>query len=563
MSLYSFLHTHLFLYWTLFAALLVALLYDIATHSADDEPAGDGAKTARADIRYAAFSVLMMFWGRFPAWLFQEQNPDEAQAIATAITLLHDPRFWITVDAGTHGPMVSLPLLIPKLFGARLAFAAARCVGSVMLIASFALAFDISRRRFGSLAAKLGLLPLAVMFSLNTNPDFMAYNGEMPVVFFLMLGTCLADRALACDETLVRQRRRLLIGAGVCLGLIPWVKLQGVPSAIVVASIVAIILYAKQVRELRHFAIALVGPSVVFMLYVLSIGALRDFYNGYLLFATQYGDPNLPGWEERLWAFLSWIASTPMIDAYVRPLGSVIALLVVGYISADVRRASRRIELGLAALLFAVCAYEVYRPGKPFAHYLILITAPGVILLAALLQGWLSAPWHDARRLVIIGYCAFIVIWPLPERITAAPITQHLTTKIEQTLAPDILHYARPGDRMLVWGWMASMHVYTQLPQAVRYADQWQIAPPEDDNAEFARVFMRDFDSAPVPLVVDAVAELSCCLKSREGGGYETFPPLAKRIERDYELVWDRHGLRLFVRKDRLSALQRRGAAGG
>jgi len=505
-----------------------------------------------------------MLWGRFPAWLFQEQNPDEGQAIATAITLLHDPRFWLAVDAGTHGPMVSLPLLTAKLFGARLAFAAARCVGSVMLVASFVFAFDICRRRFGSLAAKLALLPLAVMFSLNTNPDFMAYNGEMPVVFFLMLGSCLADRALACDDERARQRRRLLVGAGICLGLIPWTKLQGVPSAVVVASIVLIMLYAKRMRELLHFAVALVAPSVVFLVYVLAIGALRDFYDGYLRFATQYGDPKLPGWEDRFWAFVSWIASTPMIDAYVRPLGSALALLVIGYISVDVRRASRRIELGLAALLFAVCAYEVYRPGKPFAHYLILLTAPAVILLAGLLQGWLSAPSKSIRSLLVIGYCAFIVIWPLPERIVAAPITQQLTTKIEQSLAPDIMRYARPGDRLLVWGWMASMHVYTQLPQAIRYADQWQIAPPEDDNAEFARVFVRDFDAAPVPLVVDAVAELSCCLKSREGGGYEVFPPLAKRIERDYELVWDRHGLRLFVRKDRLSSLRpKRAAAGG
>src|SRR5688572_6555404 len=44
-----------------------------------------------------------------------EFNPDEAQLIAGALTLRHDPVFWRSVDGLTAGPFVFIPL-IPATF---------------------------------------------------------------------------------------------------------------------------------------------------------------------------------------------------------------------------------------------------------------------------------------------------------------------------------------------------------------------------------------------------------------------------------------------------------------
>jgi len=154
MSLFHFLEAHRFLYWCVFTALFFGLLHGIAAETGNASIEGSAAKPARADLRYAFLIALLLFWGRLPTWLFPEQNPDEGQAIAAAITLLHDPRFWLSVDAGTHGPLVSVPLLAAKLFGVNLGFGAARCVGAVMLAGALALFFDVSRRWFGGLVAK-------------------------------------------------------------------------------------------------------------------------------------------------------------------------------------------------------------------------------------------------------------------------------------------------------------------------------------------------------------------------------------------------------------------------
>lgn len=567
MQLFEFLQVHRLVYWGIYAALAFGLLQSVAAQTGE-EADGSHEKAARTDLLFAVLTGLLLFWGRFPTWVFPEQNPDESQALATAITLVHDPRFWLSVDAGTHGPMVSVPLLIARLFGAPLGFATARCVGAAMLGGAFVCSFDVCRRRFGALPARLAVLPMVFAFSVTLEPDFVAYNGEMPVVFLLALGICLADRALSCDAT--RRRLLLLLGAGVSLGLIPWVKLQGGPSAAIAAAVVLVILYVtcRQIRELGAFTVALAVPTIAFLAYIVSIHAFRDFYRGYLVFATQYGD-TYGDWEFRFWATLGFVFGVSGLDPFLGPIGSAIIVLVIGFISVELRRAVRRVDVGVVALILAATLFELYKAGKGFGHYLVLLTVPLVLVIAVLLQGWLAAlRTRGARPLVVAAYCASF-FWPLETRLAGAspmaiaanardlPKPQApLTTQAEEVIARRILYYAHPGDRLLVWGWMASLHVYTQLPQAVRYGDQWQIPPPPDDDAYFAEKFVSDFDAAPVPLVVDSVGPLSCCLRDRATGGYETFRPLAERIRRDYELVWDRDGLRLFVRKDRLSSIK-------
>lgn len=539
-SIVYFLREHRLVYWGVFFLFLLALLRDIAKD-----------KQSSRETAFPILAVLILIWGRFPSWLWPEQNADESQAIATAITFYHDPRYWLSVDTGSHGPLVSLPLVIEKLFGVSPSYAAARAIGTLMLGYSIYFCFDIGRRWFGPLAVKLAALPLILAMSFTVTADFVAYNGEWPILLCLAMGGSLADRAVRETDARVVERR--LFASGVVLGLVPWIKLQGVPSAVIVA-----ILVGSASRHSHRRVLAIAGgfllPTLIFMTYVIVIGAFRDFVHGYLAFAVNYIERDSQTWTGRLSSQFEWILLAPMIDGFIGPAASSLFFLLLGCFSGELRTNMRLRQLGIATLLFMVAGYEVYRPGNRFVHYLLLFSLPMVLMLAGLLQAWLATLPGGARPLLFASYCAITTFWPLSDRLAhGTGITGVAPQDPRESVGRQILRYAHSDDRLVVWGWEARFHVFTRLRQGVRYAVMWGIEPPRDPV--FMNNLISDFDAAPVPVFLESVSESSFKLRDRSMYGIEQFPQIDLRIRRDYELVYEEFGMRLFVRKDRLAQM--------
>lgn len=536
------------LYWGVFFALCLGLLASTAksarTHLRGEE---DDSRS----LFFVIAMTLLVFWGRLPSWIWPEQNLDESQAIATAITLFHDPRFWISVDAGSHGPMVSGPLLLARLVTAKIDYAVARCLGAAFLAGSLGAAFDVSRRWFGTLPAKLAILPLTLAIASTSFFDFVAYNGEQPLIFFLALGGWLAYRSI---ESSASRRRALLLGSGFALGLVPWVKLQGAPICVAAVALWAAAFLRTGRRNLWLGALGLVFPTIVFFIYIIGTGALTGFYRGYLMFAQHYADREMLGWTTRVWRHLELVVFTAVGEHFITPLCVVLGLLFACNVFVrPVRKTVHRHSLGAVALLFAASEYAVYRPGNTFPHYLLLLSVPYALVTSGLLQTPLSLA--KVRKPVLAGYFLIALVWPLSAHLLAgaSPISRPVPPDSNEAVAREIERYAHPGDRLVVWGWAPSLHVLTQLPQGVRYAAMWQL---ESISAypEFSRVFVSDFSSAPVPVVVDAVGPSSIVFPSREVYGFERFPDIAALIRKDYELVSEPQGTRMYVLRTRLAS---------
>src|SRR5882724_7824274 len=100
-GLFLWLDTHPAAYWVGCIGCTLALgAVIIAEVRRTDSPA------RKKDWGFALLLLVCLLAWRWPPLLYnQELNPDEAQLIAGAVTLAHDPVFWRSVDGGTAGPL--------------------------------------------------------------------------------------------------------------------------------------------------------------------------------------------------------------------------------------------------------------------------------------------------------------------------------------------------------------------------------------------------------------------------------------------------------------------------
>lgn len=548
-----FFQGHSSLYWAVMLGIGCLLLLDLWRTVRISKP---GMPPVR-DGQWPGFGLLLvalLVWGRFATFAWPQQNVDEAQAIAAALTLRHDPRFWLAVDAGSHGPLVAFPLAVVGLVTRRIDFLVTRIVMTALLCGSLWFTFDACARRFGVLAAKMAMLPVAIALSLVRSGDFVSYNGEQPLIFLLALGLWLAERALSSARrggSRPDQNERVFLASGAVLGLIPWVKLQGVPIA---AAASVIVLVAARWRGALWFVAGAVAASTVFLVYIAAIGAVPDFVDGYLLFATRYANReslDALGLVQKYQHFAPFMIGAV---ALAPALGGIWVLLFVVTVLAEGREVLRRVDIALCALLFAASEYAVIRPGNPFPHYLFLLVLPIVALTASLLEAALRSPrWG---RFTLLGYGTLALVVPTARQLESrtASIDVALPAGDLSPPAADLVRrYSHPGDTLVVWGWMSSYHVATQLPQGVRYSDMWQLWDIER-YPSFERTFLADFSSRRPALFLDVASAGLTMFHSADLQGLPRFPRIEMLVRRDYELVGDPAGHRLYVRRDRLAA---------
>jgi hypothetical protein len=84
---------------------------------------------------------------------------------------------------------------------------------------------------------------------------------------------------------------------------------------------------------------------------------------------------------------------------------------------------------------------------------------------------------------------------------------------------------------------------------ATRFSDSVLQIEPSPYREYFRSVYAADFRSARPAVFVDAVGPDAFAYTDRATTGYETFPELQEAVARDYRLIADIDGARVFVRK--------------
>ena len=196
-------------------------------------------------------TLMVLLFLRLPNIVYnREINPDESQMITQDLTLgRYDPVYFRSVDGTTAGPLDSYFLVLPSLFGLPFDYITAHLMACLLTIVCLWLQYRAARHWSGEQPVRLVLLPVMLTLGFTQDADFLHYNSEL-IAVVLLSGTY----ALYTRQTTTRALPRIggLFLAGFLLGMVPFGKLQGVPSAVIVVAFIAYDIVARSGITTRH-----------------------------------------------------------------------------------------------------------------------------------------------------------------------------------------------------------------------------------------------------------------------------------------------------------------------
>jgi hypothetical protein len=350
---------------------------------------------------------------RLPVLLFNsELNPDESQAITHTLTLLKFPLFWQSVDGTTTGPLNDYVYCLARLWTPTIDYTAIRTVSLGFVMASVLLFYLSLKRFFNQQTAQISILPLIFFLAFTQEPDFVQATSEQLSVFLLCMALLLLSQFsrvfydLYGNDTWSRRteaiaaRRsdlsdgfgkpvqinedtfstiRVAFALGFILGLLPFAKLQAVPSGLIFGFWGLYLAWKNdsennpsKTQTLR--IIGLLAGAITFPIVIsiyLSINSLwHDFFVFYLqdnfMYATSGSQDNV---------FLRLIKLLKSSTDFWRLLG----ILFLGWgLLKNISKISSRSIFGL--LWLVVGFYSALQSGNNFVHYLNFCIYPVVFI---------------------------------------------------------------------------------------------------------------------------------------------------------------------------------------
>ncbi|MGH8021596.1 MAG: hypothetical protein ACREIA_25600, partial [Opitutaceae bacterium] len=345
-----------------------------------------------ADGFFLAFAIGALWALRLPTLSQLELNPDECGLILGARTLLHDPRFWLSFENTTLGPLSTFSLVPIGLLGFPIDFTTIKIAGLFIWSAVLALVFLGMRRLYPGMWARLFSLPVIVTIAAMSYWDYVAFNGEHMAVLMLACAFYL-HASLLRDDRQVRPVRAMLLG--VALALVPLAKIQPGPIAFVwgVFACVHSFIYCR--RRVWFLCAGAGIPVCLLALYLGLSGAFHDFWESYILNNLLYASDgwnatqqNMTLWRNALQSPLYFlkIRDTRGLFFFCAFLLFCAAALAAGSPRFRGRLITTDVALGLSLTVAAsVC---VLMPKNNWTHYLLLLLVPVAMLIASVLAAF-------------------------------------------------------------------------------------------------------------------------------------------------------------------------------
>jgi len=235
---------------------------------------------------------IFIFLMRLPGLSRLELNPDESQAIAAAITLLIDPRYWISIDGGTSGPLVPFSLTIFPLFGVAIDYGSTKLLAVIIWIVSVLLMYRAFANFFQDHLARVLILPLASCVAIFTWWDYVAYNTEHVPILLLALALFLTSKAYLSND---KQQAKILFFSALALGLVLFAKLQVAPIVFVLGIYLIIVFGYKNPKNIKYLIGGALLPILLVLLYLWLNDLFYDFWSSYIQRNLVYAERGLGG----------------------------------------------------------------------------------------------------------------------------------------------------------------------------------------------------------------------------------------------------------------------------
>lgn len=519
------------------------------------KPTGKAFARLNRPWMYCATLLIAMFAWRWPAiFHYKPVNPDEAQFLAGALTMLARGQLW-WIDPTTSGPLVVLPLTLPRLAGLPVDFATGRIVGLLLEWGAVVCGYLTLRHIFGDQKSRFLIMPLAGFMIFLWFWDFVPYCSEISPLFLCALAIWLGVTAFQPDGAAFHRWR--LAACGVVLGIIPFSKLQVLPLGAAIGIGIVVWILCPPVRDgkkigwnlLWLFGGVLLGTGSLLVSLWWS-GQWSEVYQSYIVHNLHYAEARGLSWSDSgyLLNYLTNFSWGFSFFHYGALLLVVVALPAIG------RAAWRPLLLGVTLLVSAY--YAVLAPGRLYPHYLLFLTLP-LSLLIGLLWGYLLA--GQTRRYCAIGTGLFLavgVVSQLVDRVADRNSLQRLIAPANPRDPVDqfINRNKKPGDALAVWGWRPEFYVETQLPQATHEAHTEAQLNDHPQRDYFRARFVADLRETRPAFFIDSIGPDDFQLKEPSLQGHETFPELRDFIARDYMEIKTTGSFRLYLRRDRAAA---------
>ncbi len=517
-------------------------------------------------------TLAVFFFLRLPSITYnREINPDESQMVTQALTLgRYDPVYFRSVDGTTGGPLDSYFLVLPSLFGLPFDYITAHLMACFLITVCLWLLYRTARYWSGQQSARLALLPVMLTLGFTQNADFLHYSSELIAVLLLSGAYALYARQ---TTTPALPRIGMLFLAGFLLGMVPFGKLQGVPSAVIVVVFITYDIVARSGITIRHktsrvaaLVAGLITFPALFACFMAVTGRFSDFITFYLEANLNYGSKgnpaqnllNLPRLLRKGDEFFWLVVLTLTVSLSALTAQFVRSVRVSSLISSTRLIPQNTPPVFLLALTTATI-FAITRTGSEYVHYLYFLIGPLLLGLAFFIKN------AEKERVMVVPHLLYLSLFFLLgvqavtryvqfQPINRYPTDRQMGWQMQTTsIGREIKKFAQTGEPLVVWGWRCDYYVETQMPQGVAENHTIRSVFIHPMVRIYQARYVRDFARTMPPVFVDAVGNQNLWMTDRKTQGHEIIKPLGRLVRQHYQFVGLFDDARLYVRKDRLA----------
>ncbi len=520
----------------------------------------DWRDVRRTDWGWGLIILSVLFVGRWPTWFVTRPlDPDENQFIAGALTLRHDPVFWRSVEGMTSGPFDYYALWPAGWVHGVDNYFTARVTAFFLIAVTFVLIHQACALMCGVMVARITGFATLCFEALALRSDFLHYSSELVPICLLGTAVFLMVRRFAGGA----GWRHSLAG-GIVLGSIPLAKLQAVPLAVLLGlGWVIMEIWQRRAagQESKKGALALVAGLIVPLLtcaiFLTFFNLWSDVVISYLLSNVGYvGSIYLPMGEVMGMIWRTASAPDTLLPYWLAGSGLWLLLSLPLFWSA---RSTRWLPMAGAGIFCLTSIACILIPRRPYMHYWQFLVVPWTLLFAI----GAEAAYRRLERAAPVlqrGLLLSALLFSTGALLLARSGKKHpyvgrlalYQAHPMGRVARELRKYAKPGEALGVWGWMANFYAETGLRQATREAFSHMQILDNPYYEYYRRRYLSDLQHSAPPVFVDAIGPVNFGFPPDRLRHDEIFPALATYVRTRYSKVADLDGVQIFVRNDRL-----------
>ena len=504
--------------------------------------------------------IVFILMARIPLASTGILNPDEPYWVAEAKALWKDPRPWVSVDTGTGGPLVPLTLLSLKVFGLPIDQGSIKIVGGLLVALSTVFVYiglSIVKR---SALLRLLILPLVIAFSILRSGDLTAYNSEHPAILVLCIAFVLFCKLYSDSGTSLLN----LFFLGFFLGLVPFVKLQGIPIAFFLGITSCLIAIKKlPMAQVCVLIMGALAPIVLTLLVLWTYGGLNDFWIGYIQYNISYASETAiqgNGLVPRMKLFFDLVFRAQDLHFF---LYFSLAILSIGIVWLFLSR-NKIVKSDIAEIIFSlalvgVSIFSITAPARPFLHYLLFLPIPLTILSAVIFviavkedsqNSSTPQPGGVIKLLVSLGFIICMSLFYFKGIAFTKTDFQGRAKENYDGYAPQGLvgavmdHYFISDTRIAIWEYEPELFEGTDfLPGTRDVATAFHLQGKLSDY--YTSRYLKDLSTNKPSLFVEST--------TRSTHGIDQFPRIHEYIMKNYAEDALVDGYKIYVRNDELT----------